>query len=96
VGGARLGQKDLVTRLTEAGEDALQRISELPGGNRAVSAFNELRANVDELGKKVRGIDRLEERVAELEREVAALKRSKATPRRTSTTRTKTPPPSTA
>jgi hypothetical protein len=90
------GNKDLVSRLTDAGEEALQRIAELPGGQRAVSAFNDLRSSVDELGKKVRGIDRLEERVAALEKEVAALKRSKATTRRTSTARRKTPPPSTA
>src|ERR671915_2516637 len=81
--GARLGQKDLVSRLADAGEDALQRIAELPGGPRAVGAFNDLRNRVDELGKKVRGIDELETRVQALEKEVAALKKAKATARRT-------------
>jgi len=72
---AKLGQKDLVSRLTEAGEDALQRLAELPGGQRAVTAFNDLKNRVDELSKKVRGIDALEARVAKLEKELAALKR---------------------
>jgi hypothetical protein len=72
---AKHGQKDFVGRLTEAGEDALQRISELPGGKRAVDAFNDLRNRVDDLSKKVRGIDALERRVAKLEKEIAALKR---------------------
>lgn len=69
------GEKDLMARLTDAGEEALQRLVELPGGQRAVSAFNDLRNRVDELTKKVRGIDALETRVAKLEKEVAALKK---------------------
>jgi phage shock protein A len=72
---AKAGQKDFVGRLTEAGEDALNRISELPGGKRAVDAFNDLRNRVDDMSKKVRGIDALEVRIAKLEKEVAALKR---------------------
>jgi len=88
---ARLGQKDLVSRLTDAGEEALQRISELPGGQRAVTAFNELRNRVDELSKKVRGIDELEARVAKLEKELASLKRgTTTTPRRSGTRRPST------
>jgi phage shock protein A len=77
------GEKDFVTRLADAGEEALQRLADLPGGQRAMTAFNDLRARVDELGKKVRGIEALEERVSKLEKEIAALKR----PRKTTTTR---------
>jgi hypothetical protein len=71
------GEKDFMTRLTDAGEEALQRLTELPGGQKAVGAFNDLRNRVDELGKKVRGIDALETRVAKLEKELAALKKSR-------------------
>jgi uncharacterized protein YceH (UPF0502 family) len=70
--------KDFVTRLADAGEEALQRITGLPGGQRAMSAFNDLRTKVDDLGKKVRGIDALEARVGKLEKQVAELKRSRA------------------
>jgi hypothetical protein len=45
---------------------------------------NDLRTRVDELGKKVRGIDALEERVAKLEKELATLKKAKAPARRQS------------
>jgi uncharacterized small protein (DUF1192 family) len=69
-------QKDVITRLADRGEDALQRLSELPGGQRAVKAFNDLRSRVDELTKKVRGIDELEARITKLEKEVAAMKRA--------------------
>ena len=78
---AKVGEKDFVTRLADAGEEALQRLADLPGGQRAVGAMNDLKSRVDELGKKVRGIDALEERVVKLEKEVAALKRKPASSR---------------
>jgi hypothetical protein len=80
--GRRKGDKDLVTRLADAGEGALQRLSDLPGGQTALNAMNDMRSRVDDLSKKVRGIDRLEERVAKLERDVAALKKVKTPARR--------------
>ena len=43
------GEKDFVTRLADAGEEALQRLAELPGGQKALTAANELRARVDDL-----------------------------------------------
>ena len=75
-------QKDLLARLADAGEEALQRIADLPGGQKALTAVNDLRTRVDELAKKVRGIDELEARVAKLEKEVAALKKAKTPARR--------------
>jgi hypothetical protein len=77
--------KDFVSRLADAGEEALQRLGDLPGGQRAVSAFNDLKARVDELGKKVRGVEQLEGRVAKLEKDVAALRKANASARRPST-----------
>ncbi len=83
---ARAKDKDLVARLADAGEEALAKLAELPGGSRALGAFNDLRARVDELSRKVRGIDELEQRVVKLEKQVAELKRApKATPRRSTT-----------
>ena len=76
------GERDFVSKLADAGEEALQRLSELPGGQKALTAYNDLRTRVDELGKKVRGIDALEARVAKLEKELAALKKAKAPARR--------------
>jgi hypothetical protein len=67
---------DVIGRLAGKGEQAMQRIADLPGGSRALRAFNDLKNRVDELSRKVRGIDALELRVAKLEKDVAALKRS--------------------
>ena len=86
-------EKDLVSRLADAGEEALQRLAELPGGQKAVSAFNDLRNRVDELSRKVRGIEQLEARVAKLEKELAALK-GKTASSRGSTSRSTTKPSS--
>ena len=78
--------KDLVTRLADAGEEALHRLTELPGGQRALNAMNDLRARVDDLTKKVRGIDALEERVSKLEQDLAELRKAK-TPSRSSSSK---------
>ena len=69
--------RDAIARLAERGQQTVARLAELPGGTRALNAFNDLRNRVDEMGKKVRGIDELERRVAALEDEVAALSKKK-------------------
>jgi len=68
--------RDVIARLADRGEQTLARLAELPGGTKAMKAVNDLRTRVDELGKKVRGIDELEQRVEKLEKELAAMKRA--------------------
>jgi len=68
--------RDVIARLADRGEQTIARLADLPGGAKALKAVNDLRTRVDELGKKVRGIDVLETRVAKLEKELAALKRT--------------------
>ena len=65
-------QKDLLSRLADAGEDAIQRLAKAPGGKNMLDALNTTRDRLDELQKRVRGLDALERRVAELERKVNA------------------------
>ncbi len=77
----------MIARLAGKGEQAIHRLADLPGGTRALQMFNELRARVDELSKKVRGIDELEQRVAKLEKELAALKRAQKQPAQNAPTR---------
>ena len=67
--------RDVIARLADRGEQTIARLAELPGGTKALKAMNDLRVRVDELGKKVRGIDELEQRVARLEKELASVKR---------------------
>jgi hypothetical protein len=72
--------RDVISRLAARGDEALQRISGLPGGTLALKTFNDLRTRVDDLGKRVRGVEALEERIASLEKDVATLKRARKTP----------------
>ena len=79
--------RDLLSRLAEAGEEAIKRLGEAPGANRVTEVANTLRDRVDELQKKVRGIDELERRVTALEKRLAALE--KPAPRRRATSSAK-------
>ncbi len=83
-------EKDVLARLADRGEEALQKLAELPGGTKALKAMNDLRERVDELNKKVRGIDKLEARLDAVEKELAALKRQS---RPAATARTPRPRP---
>ena len=72
-------QKDLLSRLAEAGEDAIGKLAEMPGGHRAIEAMNQLKNRIDELQKRVRALDPLERRVGELEKRLEALERKPRT-----------------
>ena len=73
---------DALGELAGRGQETLARVAELPGGSTAVKAFGDLRGRVDELTRRVRGLDVLEARVAKLEKELATLKRAqKAAPK---------------
>jgi outer membrane murein-binding lipoprotein Lpp len=82
----RKQQKDVIARLAESGEEALQKLADLPGGSRLLEAGNALRDRVDELSKRVRSLDPLERRVAELERRLDALSKPKPAARTRKTT----------
>jgi uncharacterized caspase-like protein len=75
---ARQGEsKDLLTRLADAGEEAIQRLGDVPGGKKVMDAVTGTRDRVDELQKRVRTLGRLETRVRELEKKVQALEKPK-------------------
>jgi hypothetical protein len=67
------GQKDLLARLADAGEDALTRLASTPGTEKVFGAMTTMRDQVDALANKVRGIDALERRIEDLEKQVAKL-----------------------
>jgi TolA-binding protein len=77
--------KDLFTRLAEAGEEAIHKISDFPGAAKLTETVNTLRTRVDELQKRVRGLDELEQRLAELERRVDKLAAANSAPHRRTT-----------
>jgi uncharacterized small protein (DUF1192 family) len=72
--------KDPVAKLTDLGEGAIKRFSDAPGADRLLGALNTTRDRLDELQRRLRGIDELEKRVAVLERKVDKLSKG-ASPR---------------
>jgi hypothetical protein len=72
-------QKDLLGRLADAGEDALSKLADMPGGHRAIEAMNQLKNRIDELQQRVRSLDPLERRVTELEERLEALEQRRST-----------------
>lgn len=88
--GAR--RNDLLGRLADLSEEAIQRLSEAPGADRVASALTATRDRVDELQKRVRGLEDLEKRLAALEKKVDKLTKGSAsttsgTARKTTTTK---------
>jgi chromosome segregation ATPase len=73
--------KDLVSRLKDAGEDALQKLGDVPGGKKALEALNGLRERLDDLQKRMNRVDELEKRVEALEKAA-----KKPAPRKRTTT----------
>jgi hypothetical protein len=66
-------QKSLVDRLADVGEEAIQRLSGAPGGDRLVGAVNNLRDRMDEMQRRLRGIDELEKRLTSVEQRLDKL-----------------------
>jgi len=74
-------QNDILSRFTELGHEALNKLSDVPGGSRVVDMMNESKARLDEMQKKLRGLDELERRVTKLEQQLAGTAK-KATARK--------------
>jgi uncharacterized protein involved in exopolysaccharide biosynthesis len=66
-------QKDILARLGDLGEEALHKLPDIPGGNRLMEMMNQSRTRLDDVQKRLRGLDVLEQRVDELERRLAEL-----------------------
>jgi len=65
--------KDILSRVADLGEEALQKLPNLPGGDRVLEVVNQSRTRLDEMQKRLRGLDVLERRVDELEERLARL-----------------------
>ena len=90
----RTTQKDVISRLAGAGEEALQRLAELPGGKAMLKTMGEVRDRLDDVAVKLRRLDPLERRVSSIEKRLDSLEKPKATTaRRTTATRKSTSRP---
>ena len=67
---------DLLTRLADLSEGAIQRLSDAPGADKVAGTLNSLRERLDELQKRVRGLEDLERRLTALEKKVDRLSKN--------------------
>ena len=88
-------QKDILARVTDLGAEALHKLADVPGGSRLMDMANESKARLDEMQKKLRGLDALEKRVAKLEQQLAATKKPAASASKTTAPKTPTRKPAT-
>ncbi len=65
--------KDIFTRVQVLGEEALQKLADVPGGSKLLDMANQSRGRLDEIQKRLRGLDVLERRVDELEARLVKL-----------------------
>jgi hypothetical protein len=87
-------RQSIVDRLADLGEEAIQRIGNAPGGDKVLAAMAGTRDRLDDLQKRVRGLEELDKRVASIERRLNKLegkgksssttRKSTSTPRKTS------------
>jgi hypothetical protein len=68
--------KDLLGRLADLSEEAIQRLSEAPGADRVLQALKGLGDRVDELQRRTKGFEELERRLSALEKKVSGLSKS--------------------
>ncbi|HWJ31777.1 MAG TPA: hypothetical protein VNR59_05510 [Gaiellaceae bacterium] len=68
--------KSTLDRLTSLGEEVIEKASQNPNLARVVGAATQLKDRVDDLSKRVRGLEAMEKRIAELEGRVNKLEKT--------------------
>jgi len=84
--------KSTLDRLTSLGEEVIGKASQNPNLARVVGAATQLRDRVDDLSKRVRGLEGMEKRIAELE---GRLKKLESAQKRAVSSAKKPEPPKT-
>ena len=69
--------KDLLGRLADLSEEAVQRLADAPGADRALQALKALGDKVDELQRRTRGFEELERRLSALEKRMDSMAKPK-------------------
>jgi hypothetical protein len=72
-------RQDIFSKLADAGEDVIAKVAGLPGAARAREQATNTLHRLDELQKRVLGVEALEKRVVELEMKIAELERRQDT-----------------
>jgi hypothetical protein len=66
-------KQDLLGRLGDLSEEAIQKLAEAPGADKVAKAFKSLAARIDELQRRSTGYEDLDKRLKTLEKKLAAM-----------------------
>ncbi len=83
-----------LTQLASLSEDVLEKASQNPTAARLVQSATQARDRLDDLTKRVRGLEAMEKRIAELEERVVKLETKKPPAARKAAPSTPPPPSS--
>src|SRR5437660_4568445 len=75
-------QRTLVSRLADAGEEAIQKLGGAPGADRILGAMNAMRDRMDEMQKQLRAIASIEKRLVAIERRLDKIEGKSTAPAR--------------
>jgi hypothetical protein len=67
--------KSTIDRLTSLGEEVLGKASQNPTAHRILQSAMQYKERLDDLSKRVRGLEGMDKKVAQLEKRVAKLER---------------------
>lgn len=65
--------KSTLDRLTSLGEEVLGKASQNPTAHRVLQGAMQMKDRVDDLSKRVRGLEAMEKQIAQLEKRIAKL-----------------------
>ena len=68
-----MAQRDLLSKLADRGEEVLSKFADTPGAARVLELLNSTRERLDDLQKRVIGLEGLERRLDEVEKKLEQL-----------------------
>jgi hypothetical protein len=80
-----MAQRDLLSKLADRGEEVLSKFAETPGAARVLELLNTTRERLDDLQKRVIGLEGLERRLDEVEKKLEQLEGGGAAVKKAST-----------
>jgi len=81
-----------IDRITSLGEQAIGKASQNPTANKFIQQGMQLKAKVDDLSKRVRGLEAMEKKMNQLEKRVAKLEGAAKKKASTAAKKPTTPP----
>jgi hypothetical protein len=78
--------KSTIDRLTSLGEEVLGKASQNPTAHRMLQGAIQMKDRVDDLSKRVRGLEAMEKKIAQLEKRIAKLEGAKRATSKSGTT----------